>query len=161
MERRKCTGKSSSGVKLDECGIKTVTHFTSDLDEVDTELSKLVWPQGSTLTSLALMTAETELTLGRADVNTLVVVLTDGRPLSYRKTLQASRTIRKKARLLWVPVRMPNYVFPYIKQWATRRWQENVVKVEDFKSLQTPETITHIIADVCPKEDPEIRFERL
>jgi hypothetical protein len=156
----KCTGKNTEGVTLDECGIKTVTHFTSDLDNVDTLLTGLTWPEGSTLTSLALMTAETEMTVGRADVHTLVVVMTDGRPMSYRKTLMASETVRKRARLLWVPVRMPGYVFPYIKTWATRRWQENIVKVDDFKALQTSDTITHIIADVCPKEDAEIEFGR-
>jgi hypothetical protein len=156
----KCTGKSSSGVSLDECGIKTVTHFTSDLDNIDTLLTGLTWPQGSTLTSLALMTAESEMTLGRADVETVVVVLTDGRPLSYRKTGLASKSIRKKARLLWVPVKMPNYVFPYLKEWATRRWQENIVKVTDFEALQKSDTVTHIIADICPKDQPEIEFGR-
>jgi Mg-chelatase subunit ChlD len=156
----KCTGKSTSGVSLEDCGIKTVTHFTTDLDNVDTLLTGLTWPMGSTLTSLALMTAEAEMTLGRPDVHTLVVVLTDGRPMSYRKTGIASKSIRKKARLLWVPVKMPNYVFPYIREWATRRWQENVVKVEDFKTLQTPDTVTQIIADVCPAEHPELEFGR-
>jgi hypothetical protein len=156
----KCTGKSSAGVKLADCGIQTVTHFTTDLDSVDEELTKLTWPMGSTLTSLALMTAEAEMALGRADVHTLVVVMTDGRPLSFRKTGLASKAIRKKARLVWVPVKMPSNVFPAIKSWATRRWQENVVKVEDFEALKTPDPITHLIADICPIEDPEIEFGR-
>jgi hypothetical protein len=156
----KCTGKSQSAVPLAECGIKTITHFTTDLAKIDQLLGGLTWPMGSTLTSLALMTAEAEMALGRADANTVVVVMTDGRPLSYRKTTMASRSVRKKARLLWVPVRMPAYVFPRIKSWATRRWQENVVKVDDFKALEVPDTITQIVADMCPKDDPEIKFGR-
>merc|ERR1740121_77441 len=156
----KCTGKGEAGVTLADCGITTVTHFTTDLDKVDEELTALTWPQGSTLTSLALMTAEAEMALGRADVHTLVVVMTDGRPLSYRKTELASHTLRKKARLLWVPVKMPPKVFPEIKKWATRRWEENIVKVDDFEALKTPDPITHIIADICPKEEPEIEFGR-
>jgi hypothetical protein len=155
----KCTGKNQAGVKLEDCGIKTVTHYTTDLAKVDQLVTGLTWPMGSTLTSLALMTAEAEMTLGRADVHTLVVVITDGRPLSYRKTGLASRSIRKKARLLWVPV--TRYApLKYIKEWATRRWKENVVKVDDFEALKTPDVITHIIADICPKEDPEVNFGR-
>ena len=39
-----------------------------------------------TLTSLALATAKAELALGRKDSKSIVVVITDGRPLSYRGT---------------------------------------------------------------------------
>merc|ERR1719482_1888267 len=99
------------------------------------------------------------MTLGRSEVHSLVVVITDGRPLSYRKTTLASRSIRKKARLLWVPVTR-FAPLKYIKKWATRRWQENVVKVDDFEQLQTPEVITHIVADICPKDDPKVKFGR-
>merc|ERR1711937_451813 len=116
---------------LETCGIKTVTHFTNDLNKVDQLVTGLTWPMGSTLTSLALMTAKAEMALGRADVHSLVVVITDGRPLSYRKTELASKDIRKKARLLWVPV-TKFAPLKQIKTWATRRWEENVVKVEDF-----------------------------
>jgi hypothetical protein len=155
----KCTGKNTAGVALEDCEIKTVTHFTTDLANVDQLISGLDWPMGSTLTSLALMTAEAEMALGRADVHTLVVVITDGRPLSYRKTTLASESIRKKARLLWVPV-TKFAPLKQIKEWATRRWEENVVKVDDFEALQTPDVITHIIADICPEEHPEIEFGR-
>jgi len=154
-----CTGKSKVAVKLADCGIKTVSHFTTDLDKVDQLVTGLTWPMGSTLTSLALMTAKAELSLGRADVHALVVVITDGRPLSYRKTELASRDLRKSARLLWVPV-TKFAPLKYIKTWATRRWQENVVKVDDFQALENPEVVTHIVADICPKEDPAIEFGR-
>jgi hypothetical protein len=155
----KCTGKNTAGVSLEECGIKTVTHYTDDLDKVDQLVTGLSWPQGSTLTSLALMTAKAEMALGRADEHTIVVVLTDGRPLSYRKTEMAARTIRKAARLMWVPV--TKYApLKQIKTWATRRWEENVVPVEDFSALKKPDVVTHIIADMCPKEEPKLVFTR-
>jgi hypothetical protein len=155
----KCIGKSSGTVSLDYCGIKTVTHFTNDLDKVDELVTGLTWPQGSTLTSLALMTAKAEMSLGRSDVHSLVVVITDGRPLSYRKTQIAAEKVRKGSRLVWVPV-TKFAPLDRIKKWATRRWQENVIKVEDFKELQTPELVTHIIADICPKNEPEFKFGR-
>jgi hypothetical protein len=155
----KCIGKSAATVPKSFCGIQTVTHFTTDMNSVDQKITGLTWPSGSTLTSLALMTAKAEMSLGRADVQTIVVVITDGRPLSYRLTWLAARTVRKSARLLWVPV--TKYApLKYIKRWATRRWQENVVPVTDFKELQTPEVITHIVADICPKEDTDLSFTR-
>jgi hypothetical protein len=155
----KCTGKNTAGVSLEECGIKTVTHYTDDLDKVDQLITALEWPQGSTLTSLALMTAKAEIALGGADVHTVVVVLTDGRPLSFRKTALAARQIRKAARLMWVPV-TKFAPLKQIKHWATRRWEENVVKVDEFSELEKPDTVTHMIANICPKEDPDLKFTR-
>jgi len=150
---RKCVGKSKKAVKPSECGIQTVTHFTQDLKKVKAKLLALEWPKGSTLTSLALMTAKAELSLGRKDSISNVVVFTDGRPLSYRKTGIASRVLRKVARLVWVPI-AKNAPLKYIKRWATRRWQENVVPVTSFKALGKPDVITHIVANICPDEDP-------
>ena len=47
-----------------------------------------------------------------------VIVFTDGRPLSYRKTWMASYSVRKVARLMWVPV--TRYApLKRIKRWVT------------------------------------------
>merc|ERR550537_1991793 len=127
------------------------------MKRVKEDIGGLSWPQGSTLTSLALMTAKSELSLGRKDEKSIVVVFTDGRPLSYLKTTAAARSIRKVARLMWVPV-TEFAPLKYIKLWATRRWQENVVKVDSFEELQTPEVVTHIVADLCPKDEPQVKF---
>mmetsp|Transcript_44201 Transcript_44201/g.70016 ORF Transcript_44201/g.70016 Transcript_44201/m.70016 type:complete len:859 (-) Transcript_44201:172-2748(-) len=155
----KCTGKKTAQVALEDCGIQMVSHFTDDLKKIDQLVAGLDWPMGSTLTSLALMTAKAEMSLGRADEHSIVVLFTDGRPLSYRKTTQAARAIRKVARLVWVPV--TKYApLKQIKKWATRRWQENVIKVDNFGDLKKPEVVTHIIADICPKEEPQLEFGR-
>jgi hypothetical protein len=156
---KKCVGKNAQNVDMEQCGIKTVTHFTDDLKKVKQLITGLDWPQGATLTSLALMTAKAELPLGRKDAQSAVIVFTDGRPLSYRKTGMASFVVRKAARLLWVPV--TKYApLKRIKRWATRRWQENVVKVDSFGDLEKPEVVTHIVADICPKYDQRMRFGR-
>jgi len=146
----KCMGKKGNKVDMKKtCKIDTVQHFTQDMKKVKEQITSLKWPQGSTLTSLALMTAKAELGLGRANAKSVVVVITDGRPLSFRKTWFASRALRKSARLVWVPV--TRYApLKYIKKWATRRWQENVVKVNSFGQLAKPEVVTHIMADICP-----------
>jgi len=148
---RECIGRNTKNVDLvNVCKIKSVTHFTSDMAKVKTEIGKLTWPQGSTLTSLALLSAGTELDSGgRKDAKSIVVTITDGRPLSYRATKRASKFLRRKARLIWVAV--TRYApLRNIKRWATRRWQENVVKVNEFKDLENPDVVTHVVANICP-----------
>jgi hypothetical protein len=156
---KKCVEKSKKKVDPKQCGINMVTHFTEDLKKVKQLITALEWPQGSTLTSLALMTAKAELALGRKDSPSNVVVFTDGRPLSYRMTGVASELLRKSARLIWVPV-TKFAPLKYIKMWATRRWQENVVAVKSFGKLEKPEVVTHIIADMCPKQEPHLEIGR-
>jgi len=139
------------------CKIKTVTHFTENLKKVKQLIAGLVWPKGSTLTSMALMAAKTEMQFGRKGKPSTVIAITDGRPLSLRRTYFASRAVRRGSRLLWVPV--TKYIsLKYIKRWATRRWKENVVVVRGFGDLVLPEVVTHIVADICPLEDPKSEF---
>jgi len=130
------------------CKIKTVTHFTDDLKKVKKQIAGLEYPKGSTLTGLALFTAIGEFAVGRKDAKTVVVTITDGRPLSFLYTTYASRAVRKQARLIWVPV--TRYApLRWIKTWATRRWQENVVRVPNFKALEKKATVTHVVANMC------------
>jgi hypothetical protein len=146
----KCFGKSTASLDLkQDCKIDMVQHFTSDLSSVKASIGNLAWPKGSTLTSLALGAARSELSLGRKDAQAVVIVITDGRPLSNRKTTMASRELRKAARLLWVPVTR-FAPLANIKKWATRRWEENIVPVKDFAQLKEPAVINSVIADVCP-----------
>jgi len=148
----KCFARNTKKVDRQKvCGIKTITHFTSDLAKVKQLITGLTWPKGSTLTSLALMNAKAELSLGRKNAGSNVIVFTDGRPLSFRKTEMASRVVRKSARLVWVPV--TKYApRKRIKKWATRRWQENVVFVPTFKELEKPDVVTRIVANICPAQ---------
>jgi hypothetical protein len=156
---KRCTGRNAKNVDMEACKIKTVSHFTDDLKKIKQLITGLSWPQGSTLTSLALMTAKAELALGRKDAQSAVIVYTDGRPLSFRRTELAAHAVRKASRLLWVPV--TKYApLKNIKSWATRRWQENVVKVDSFGDLEKPDVVTHIVADLCPKFDQMMRFGR-
>lgn len=149
---RKCVGRYRAGtVDLErDCSIKNVDHFTPDMAKVKADIGKLAFPRGSTLTSLALINAYTELSLGRKDAKSIVVAITDGRPLSTVATRIAARYLRMKARLVWVPVTRKAPLWR-IKKWATRRWQENVVEVKSFKDLENPDLVTHVIANICPK----------
>jgi len=129
-----------------------VTHFTTDMNAVREKVNLLTWPQGSTLTSLALMTAKYELPYGRKDSKSVIVVFTDGRPLSYRKTYRASVVVRKTSRLVWVPV-TEFAPLKFLKLCATRRWQENLVQVSSFEEFEQPSVATQLIADICPDAD--------
>jgi len=147
----KCFRRRGKKVDMEKtCKIKTVTHFTPDMKKVKKLITGLTWPKGSTLTSLALMRARAELSLGGKNSESIIVVITDGRPLSYRATKIASRYVRKAARLVWVPV--TRYApLRSIKKWATRRWQENVVVVKKFSDLENVKTVDHVVANICPK----------
>jgi len=147
----KCNARNDAPVDMEkDCKVKQVTHFSQDMKGVKDKIAALDWPRGSTLTSLALLTAKAELSLGRKDARSIVVCITDGRPLSYRKTELAAKVVRKLARLVWVPV--TRYApLKYIKEWSTRRWEENVVEVKTFKDLEMPDPVNHLIADICPE----------
>jgi len=153
----KCTGKNSMEVDMQKtCKITLAQHFTDDLTKVRSTVDGLKYQPGSKLLSLALMTVQFEFALGDKNSPTVVVVFMDGQPLSYRKTLLASRAIRKKARLLWV-VMTKFSPLKSIKKWASRRWQENIVQVKSLKQLASAETGTHIVANVCPRSFPKLR----
>jgi hypothetical protein len=155
----KCFDPRIKSDLANDCQIKTISHFTEDMSAIEKKIDEMKWPKGSTLTSLALQQAKAELSLGRRDAMDNVVVFTDGRPLSYRKTYFASKNLRKSSRLVWVPV-TKNAPLKWIKSWATRRWQENVVAVPSFEALEKPDPITHVIADICPSLQPTMEFGR-
>jgi len=150
---KKCFARNTAKeARAKACNVKTVTHFTNDLADVQKKIAALKWPKGGTLTSKALKTAQSELMLARAGLTPNVVVLTDGKPMSPRWTGLASKSIRKKARLLWVPI-TNNAPLKDIKKWATRKWEENVFSVKSFKDLSAHRDafVTHMIASMCPK----------
>jgi hypothetical protein len=156
----KCTSKSKNKVDMEKvCKIKLASHFTEDIKKVKTIINGLEYAPGSKLLSLALMTVQSELALGRKTARTAVIVFIDGAPLSFRKTRIASETIRKKVRLLYIPV-IKFSPLGDLKKWASRRWEENIVQVKTFAGWADPATGTHIIANICPKVFPKLKNKR-
>ena len=147
-----CTGatKGATPNLKDDCGIDIVQHFTADMGEAANVISGLAWPAKTTLTSQALMTAKSELSLGRKDASSVVVVITDGRPLNPKRTQEASSDLRKSARLMWIPVGR-NVPIKDMKEWASTPMSENVMAVDNFEALSDPETISAFLVDMCPK----------
>jgi len=152
----KCTGKSTELVDMEnDCHVKIATHFTDDAKIAKNVINGLEFQKGTKLLSLALMVVKEEFALGRKDARSSVIVFMDGEPLSYRKTLLTSQAIRKKARLMYVALTKFSPL-KSLKKWASRRWQENIVKAEDEATLESPFTTTHIVANLCPKEFPKL-----
>jgi hypothetical protein len=154
-----CTGKNTGTVDTESvCKVKLAQHFTRGAKKTKDMLAGLPYVKGEKLLEMALLSAEAELALGDKELRATVIGFVDGAPLSPRKTLMAARKIRHKARLIWVAVTKFSPLAD-IKTWATRRWQENLVKVEDHTRLGHPVTMTHVIANICPKEWGKQEFD--
>lgn len=126
-----------------------VTHFSSDIEAAALAIEKLTWPRSWTYTSTALYAANSELSLGRDDAPSVVIVITDGRPMSMRRTWFASRWLRRKARLMFVPVTRYAPV-RFMRHMASYPKNENFLALDSFEALEDPKNLDLIIADVCP-----------
>jgi hypothetical protein len=148
----KCVGEAGptdTPISIEkDCHIEMKSTFTGH-EEEKKAVEGSEYQAGTKLLSLALGSAKDLLMDGRKTARTVVIVLMDGMPFSFRKVRMASRAIRKKARLVYVPI-VKFSPLKAIKSWASRRWQENIVKVESAVTLAYPETGTRIIANICP-----------
>jgi Mg-chelatase subunit ChlD len=127
-----------------------VTHFTDDTEAAAKKIEGLKWPRSATYTANALYAARSELSLGRADAQSVVIVITDGRPMSTRQTYYASIALRREARLMWVPVTRWAPVAT-MKSWASHPVAENFLALNSFSDLTNPDKLDMIISDVCPE----------
>jgi hypothetical protein len=147
----KCVGSNTAKVDMSkDCGITWVQHFDESVKAaaIAAKIEGLSWPKGGTLSSVALRTASTELGLGRDDAKSIVIMVTDGRPLFFGKTKKAARDLRKKARLMIVPV--TKYApLRAIKGWVSWPQKDNIVKIDKFDDLASTTTIDTIISDAC------------
>lgn len=151
-----CVNGHATRAQLESyCKIKSVVSMgdanSTDLNAAKNAVSALTFPEGSTLTSLALQRAKLELSAGREDAESVVVVLTDGRPYKFWRTYWAAQSLQLSARLLWVPIAFPSYKsLADFKALASWPWRENIVKVDDFEILETLKPMNDVVADICP-----------
>lgn len=147
-----CTGSKQVSYEVDVeqlCGLKWISHFTSALDGLSTTVSEMTWPASTTYTSGALGLAENELVNGREDANSVVIVLTDGWPISPMQTEAAAGTLNAKAKVVWVPVgnAAPRHM---IEKLAAQPIEDHIVSVASFSDLGTPTVLNKIITATCP-----------
>jgi len=150
----RCTGSSKSNDTVDaqrDCGMHWVSHFTSDTQAVAARVMDLPFPMSTTMTSMALAEAKTEIAEGRTDAPSVTLVITDAKPLSARKTATAAEEMKRNARLIWVPIGpLADETVGSMKAWASKPWQDNVIHLADFDALTAPHSLNLIISSLCP-----------
>jgi len=150
---QRCTGDTNgTAVDLDkDCGIQWVSHFTNDTETLAEQVShsNLDWPRGTTLTSVALGQAESELVKGRESANSVVIVITDGYPMSVENTKAAAKKLQEKAKVVWVPVGF-DAPLGLIEEMASKPEKDHVISVFQFELLSVPKTLNDIITSTCP-----------
>lgn len=148
-----CTGEGEAdGPKpsLEECQMFGVSRLTTDTRAVLRAANRMEWPAATTLTSLAFAEASNELLQGRDGASSVVVVITDGKPMSPIKTGKASANLKQSARLIYIPVGGGvKSTIPRMKLWSSRPWQDNVVRVEHFSTLASASTLNKMISSFC------------
>jgi len=134
-----------------ECNMKWISHFTTDDDSsLASNVASLAWPRATQATSMALKMAQTELLTGRMTAQKVVIVITDGKPMSSWLTRFASESLQEEARLIWVPI-TEDADIDNIKEWASKPVADNVLMVRTPSELSKPETLNKLVADACPK----------
>jgi len=141
---------------LSKCGIKWVTgEWTSDKWDTIKRVEALTWPQGGTLTGMALGEAKNELGKSRVDAVSTVVVITDGKPSYPWKTMEAAMSLRDTARLMWVPVGA--FVkYSDFKNYASYPPEENVIPnperapIRNLDELELPSFPNMVVENLCP-----------
>jgi len=140
-----------------QCNIKWIKHFNSDTEDTAKMAANLGWPAASTLTSVALAEAEAELIHGREDASTVVVVITDGWPISHMRTRDAANSLKRKARLVWVPV---GWYAPLdmIHELASLPKEDHIIHIPNFWALGEAQYANKVLANACQDlEVPQAR----
>jgi Mg-chelatase subunit ChlD len=147
---KKCThGKEAVDMAVD-CKINWLSHFTTDMAAISTAIGSSTLQGGASLTAAAFGATMTELGAARQGSAPVVVVITDGRPMNMRKTTEIAQSLRRRARLVFVPI-STHAPLAMIKTWASRPTANNVLALENYAELGKDERINEILADICPK----------
>jgi len=148
----KCTGATPIGDDgLDmktQCGMNWISHFTNATSTLKTTVAGMTWPQSTTMTSLALSQAEGELYKGRNDAKSVVILITDGWPMSRANTNEAAAKLQQSAEVLYVPVGHSAPV-SLIEDMATEPKEDHIIQAHTLYSLNQPDIINRIIGSTC------------
>jgi len=147
-----CTGAdpTAAAPPPEKCGMYWISHMSANINKVLRKAGQMSWPKKTTLTSLALAEAKSELLQGRQDAPSVVVVITDGKPMSPIKTGHASSEIKETARLMYIPVgKGIKKTIPKMKKWSSKPPQDNVLTIDTFSALAAPSTLNEMISGFC------------
>jgi len=134
---------------------KLILMPTDDMNKVSQSIRKMTWQRGFTNVAQALLKAQTVLrSRSRPHANSVVMLLTDGRPTFKLQTANAVASLRKNARLVVVQVqafRKKDSVNT-LKRYASIPWQTNYIHIPGKKALKgaSDHYITQVVAQLCP-----------
>lgn len=146
-----CTGENpDSNPSPADCGLEWVTRDEEDMTKVGPAIDAIEWPAGGTYTSLALAEATSQLVSGRPDAESVVVVVTDGKPASISRTTRASNELKEKARVVWVPVATTTQEdLDAMKGWASSPWEDNFITIDTFAVMDSEPMVNHVVSLFC------------
>jgi len=133
--------------------VDVLEQMTFDKDAVLNQIDTMSFPRRTTSTSIAMSMALDVLKAGgRKEVaksNTIIFLVTDGRPNNAEASNKMAETVRAAGRLVVVPVGtgMGAAGLEQMMSWATFPPEENVLQAEDYKTL--PTKVSAFIADIC------------
>mmetsp|Transcript_33909 Transcript_33909/g.96962 ORF Transcript_33909/g.96962 Transcript_33909/m.96962 type:complete len:425 (+) Transcript_33909:2-1276(+) len=150
-EYETCIGGGADGEMPAVCNVRMIQHFTNDTAATKAAIAGLTWPTGTTITRIALQMAKSEVKLSRPDAQAVVLVVSDGLPLSPAMTATAAKELRELARLMWTPVNLNQDGVEAMRSWASLPVVENMVNIGSFDLLRHLQTVDQIVANICPK----------
>jgi hypothetical protein len=164
-EYKQCSGSSTTerdtDFYRDTCGVNLIQHFSADIPASISAIDATEWPRSTTMLSLALEMAKTEVSLSREGVKTVIVTVTDGLPLSKLKSKKAMKAINKMGdvKSMVVPVGGKNENgealldaegLRFMKDSiASDNKDDNTIAVDGFGQLKDVSTINGVVADMC------------
>lgn len=125
--------------------------LTADKAEFSEGLAAITWQPSETNMGEALAVAGDMLEHhGRVRTQPVIVVITDGMPMSaYILSTEADKLRQRGVRLTFVLVG-PGVSRRAVERWASWPAQENVVAAHSFAALREEAMVTALLANLCP-----------
>jgi len=149
--------------KLDEDKIvsdaKEITKgFVEDKKEVESAIKGLVWQQGFTNMAQAIFKAKDVLVASRPSAQSVVLVVTDGRPSFKFQTALAVKKLRESARLMFAHVQRfrKQEMAELLKGYASDPWSGNYIHIPGKSKLKSAYNAyaTQVLGDLCNVFEP-------
>merc|ERR1719478_1362535 len=127
--------------------------FVTDKKEVIGAVEGLVWQQGFTNMAQAIFKAKDVLVASRPSAQSVVLVVTDGRPSFKFQTELAVKKLRESARLMFVHVQRfrKQEMAELLKWYASDPWSNNYVHIPGKHKLKLAyhAYATEVLGDLC------------
>jgi len=150
--------------KIVSDAIVATNALESDMTSVAAKVGALPFRRGFTNMAQAILKAKDLLAGSRKDAETVVMLITDGRPSFKMSTTQAVENLRQSSRLMIVQVQgsRKQEIAELLKGYASVPWDSNYKHINGKKALTKAYDAyaTELIADLCPSlESPFMKKE--